>query len=64
MFYVLNFKDHTFFGSSNARSIGDKVTELLNGGVSKDEVEIVNAPDDMDLRMTPDQFFENASDWM
>lgn len=64
MFYVLNFKDHTFFGSTNARRIADKVTELLNGGVSKDEIEIVNAPDDMGLRMTPDQFFENAPDWM
>ena len=56
MFYVLNFKDHSFVSASYPEEASAIAKNLLeNGSAAEDDIEIVNAADD-ECRFTPAEF--------
>lgn len=56
MFYVLNFKDHSFSSADYQQQVFDTVQDLLESGAAfDDDIEIVNAYDDW-IRYSLDEF--------
>ena len=56
MFYILNFKDHSFVSAPSNERVIEVVNEFISSGKAiEDEIEIVNAFDD-NCRMTVGEF--------
>ena len=56
MFYILNFKDHSFVSATFAEQVMKLVNELVStGNATEEDIEIVNAFDD-NCRMTINEF--------
>ena len=55
MFYLLNFKDHSFCSCENAAQVEAKIRSLMSSGCSKDSIEIINGMLD-EVRLDVDQF--------
>lgn len=57
MFYVLNFRNHSFKGTSFPEEVVKITkTQIDDGLACEDEIEIVNASDDNDGRMSLAEF--------
>lgn len=59
MFYILNFKNHTFTHATCSEQVIAKIDSIIQTGAANvDDIEIVNAFDEL-CRMSVDQFKNN-----